>query len=338
MPDTDKKKTWVSFCMSTYKRPEFLKNTLETIAQQSFPDFEVIISDNDPLKSGEAVVGAMADERFRYFWNGENYGMIKSFNKSIERASAEYIVMITDDDPVYPTMLQTLNDLFKKYPGYGMYMGGCDWFCENSDVAKLYHLKVGTNSCISSEHNLNHVQVFTPAEFLTNFFTLKIFSHFLWSTCMVKRDILIEKGGVPDYGSPFLGDYAYMSIISADSGCVIINRALGCQTIHKENFGRNQNEQIAVVVKNFPVYLEQRLSHLQEWPQIKELMFRFVGMWVVSHMSFLYVYVKNVSLKSTEKEVFKIASMKKYWIKYFLKTRFPVIHDTIVKLKKTGSK
>src|SRR2546422_6918663 len=44
----------------------------------------------------------------------------KSFNKSLERSSGEFIVMITDDDPVYPEMLQTLYDLSVNYPGYGL--------------------------------------------------------------------------------------------------------------------------------------------------------------------------------------------------------------------------
>ncbi len=43
----------------------------------------------------------------------------------------------------------------------------------------------------------------------------------------------MEKGGIPDYGTPFLGDYAYLSVMASDSGCVIINKALGCQTLHK---------------------------------------------------------------------------------------------------------
>jgi len=45
-------KPWVSFCMSTYKRPEFLRKQIEGILQQTFTDFEIVISDNDPEGSG----------------------------------------------------------------------------------------------------------------------------------------------------------------------------------------------------------------------------------------------------------------------------------------------
>lgn len=328
------KRPWVSFCMSTFKRPVFLKETLQAILQQRFTDFEVIVSDNDPERSAETVVKEISDSRVHYFSNGENLGMISSFNKSIERSGADFVVMITDDDPVYPGLLETFYKLHTDHPGYGMYLGGCDWFCLHPEVAELYKLRIGTNSCLSNDHAFGHTMSFTADDFLQSFFTLKLFPHYLWSTCMVSRDILLKMGGVPDYGTPFLGDYAYLGVLSSYSGCVIINKALGCQTMHNQNFGRNQNEQIVVAAKEFPVFIEKHINHLKTWPVIREQMLRFTAMWLVSHMAFLYHYTDAANLKTAEREVFAIGYMKKYKFKYFLKTRFPVLHDAIVKLKK----
>lgn len=333
----------VSFCFSTFNRGEILRQTLESVRRQTFTDYEVIVSDNDPGCSGRIHVEAMNDSRFKYFPNGTNLGMKASFNKSLERSSGEFIVMIADDDPVYFDMLETLIGLKQKYPGYSMYMGGCDWFCVDHSVAKLYNLKVGTNSCISSSHDLNTIWTYTPESFLHDFYTFRIFSHFLWSTCMVKRDLLIRMGGTPDYGSPFLGDYAYMSVASSENGCVIINKPLGCQTIHKENFGRNQNDQLPVVARNFPAFLDKKIGHIKGWDSIKPLMLRFSALWVVEHMSFLYHYrekgvIDQESLLKAEKEVFKIDYIRKYRFKFFLKKNFPAIHKLAVKIKAAGKK
>jgi len=149
--------------------------------------------------------------------------------------------------------------------------------------------------------------------------------------------------GVPEYGTPFLGDYAYMSTIGSHSGCVIVNTSLGCQTLHKENFGRNQNEQIAIAAQNFPIYLEKRASHLAEWPEIRKRMLKFVAIWVVTHMNFLHEYYKKTgqydhSLKDAEKSVFQIDYIRKYKIKYYTKKKFPALHDLLVKIKKKFSK
>jgi hypothetical protein len=217
-----------------------------------------------------------------------------------------------------------------------MYLGGCDWFCTHHEVAKLYQLNVGTNTCLSNSHDLNYTEAFDPETFVKNLFTFKIFPHYLWSTGMVKREILIEMDGVPDYGTPFLGDYAYMSIMGSHSGCVIINKSLGCQTLHNENFGRNQNEQLVVAVKNFPEYLGSKMSGLKNWPLVKQLIQNFVGLWIVSHLTFLNKYSTDNggSLAIAEHEIFAIDYMKKFKLKYFLKKRVPFLHNQLVVIKR----
>src|SRR6185436_6094647 len=104
-------KPFASFCFSTYRRPSYLRSTLEKILLQTFTDFEVIVSDNDENESAKEIVNSFHDQRLKYFPNGENLGMKKSYNKSLERSSGSYIIMIADDDPVYPEMLQTLYNL-----------------------------------------------------------------------------------------------------------------------------------------------------------------------------------------------------------------------------------
>ena len=320
-----------------------MQSTLQSILLQTFTDFEVIVSDNDIEQSGRLAVESFNDARFKYFPNEVNLGMKKSFNMSLERSSGVFIVMIADDDPVYPNMLKVLYDLQEEFPGYGMYLGGCDWFCTSHEVGKLYNFKVGTNSCLSNVHDIGFKKTFSPDEFLKQLFSFGIFPHYLWSTSIVKKEILVEMGGVPEYGTPFLGDYAYMSTIGSHSGCVIINTSLGCQTLHTENFGRNQNEQIAIAAHNFPIYLEKKASHLAEWPEIKKRMLKFVALWVVTHMNFLHQYYKKTnnydhSLREAEKSVFEIAFIRKYRFKYYTKKKFPALHDLLVKIKKKFSK
>lgn len=329
----------ISFCFTTYKRQAYLKETLQSVRRQTYPNFEVIVSDNDPEQSGRVIVEGINDSRFKYFPNEENLGMKKSFNKSLERSSGNFIVMIADDDPVYFDMLETLIDLQQKYPDYGLYMGGADWFCTNPKVAKLYKLHVGTNSLLSNNHELNFIQEVPKEQFLEFFFSFKFFPGYLWSTCMVRREILVSMGGTPDYGTPFLGDYAYLSIMGTQQGAIIINKSLGRQTIHSQNFGRNQNEQIVLAAKGFTEYLTNRLSHLPSWTRSKPDMERFVGHWVILHMAFLYKYYGQeegiqTSLSIVEKEVFEIDFMKRFKLKYYMKKYFPFLHDMAVRFKK----
>lgn len=328
----------ISFCITTFKRQDYLGKTLRSIALQGYSNLEVIVSDNDVEQSGRSVVEGFNDARFTYFPNEKNLGMKKSFNRSLERSAGSFIVMIADDDPVYPDMLETLINLYHTYPSYGMYLGGCNWFCTNPKIASLYSLKVGMNSCLADK-NINDIREYTASDFLKNFFNFNIFPSYLWSTCMVKREILIEKGGVPDYDTAFLGDYAYLSIMASHSGCVVINYPLGHQTIHEQNFGRAQNEQIGKAAVNFIAYVSEKIRHVQGWPVIERSMERFVALWVLTHLAFLKRYYSifkddSIDLTVYEKQIFSLPLMKKYKAKYFLKTRLPVLHDFIVRSKK----
>ena len=330
----------VSFCFTTFKRFDYLEDTLKAVQNQTFSDFEVIVSDNDPEQTARSIVESF-DERFKYFPNDQNLGMKKSYNKSLERSSGEYIVMIADDDPVYPDMLETLLQLTEKYPGHSMYLGGCNWFCTDPDLADFYNCKVGVNSCLA-HRPINEVTEFDSNGFLKDFFNFKIFPNYLWSTAIVKRNVMVEMGGVPDYGTAFLGDYAYMSIMGGHSGCVTINKALGHQTLHKQNFGRAQNEQLIILGPNFLDYVSSRLSHLKDWPVIEKNMKHFVSVWIVRHLAFLKaysIYTKDKEnlreLENCEKKIFQLPFMKSYRIKYYLLTKFPGLHDRIVTWKKT---
>lgn len=333
------KQPLVSFCFTTYKRAGHLKKTLEAVRLQTYAHYEVIVSDNDPEQSGRGVVEGFNDPRFRYFPNETNLGMKKSFNESLRRSSGEYIVMIADDDPVYPDMLETLIALEEKYPGYGMYMGGANWYVTHPDVAKLYNVKVGVNSCLANEP-VDTVKTYSASDFLKNFYNHRIFPYFLWSTVMIKRNVLIEKGGVPDYGTPFLGDYAYLPIMGSHSGCVVINRDLGHQTVHEQNFGRDQNEQLKIAVVNYIEYVTPRINHVQDWPVVKADMERFVAIWMTLHLAFLHHYYKLYDkekvavLKPYAKEIMALPIMKPYRLKYWVKKNLPAFHNLAVLLKR----
>ena len=329
----------VSFCFTTYRRQDYLKSTLESIRIQSVGDYEVVVSDNDPEQSGRKVVEGMGDPRFRYFPNETNLGMKKSFNKSLERSTGQYIVMIADDDPVYPDMLETLLDAKDRYPGYGLYLGGSNWLCTDPGIARLYQLKVGVNSFLADQP-IGTVTTYTPTEFLLNFFTFRIFASYLWSTAIVRREVLVGMGGVPDYGTAFLGDYAYMSVMASHSGCVVINKALGHQTIHTQNFGRDQNDQIRTAAVNFTEYVCGKIRQVPDYPEIEKRVHRFVALWVVSHMSFLYHYrriaggASRSDMREMERAALSVPFIRPYRLKYWLKTRAPWLHQMIVNAKK----
>ncbi len=89
----------ISICIPAYKRTDFLKRLLHTIALQHFSNFEIIISDDSPGKEVQEVVEAFqSDLPIKYIHNAEPLGTPANWNKAISNASGEWIKLMHDDD------------------------------------------------------------------------------------------------------------------------------------------------------------------------------------------------------------------------------------------------
>ncbi|GEM68186.1 hypothetical protein SMI01S_17920 [Sphingobacterium mizutaii NBRC 14946 = DSM 11724] len=108
----------ISFILPAYKS-KFLNLAIESILNQDYSDFElVIIDDNSPENLFE-IVSKFKDERIKYYRNQENIGgndLVKQWNKCLEYANGDYLVLASDDDIYDKTFLSTGMKLISKYP------------------------------------------------------------------------------------------------------------------------------------------------------------------------------------------------------------------------------
>jgi glycosyltransferase involved in cell wall biosynthesis len=90
----------VSVCglVATYRRPDWLNITLGALRSQTRPLDHVIVVDNDPARSAEAVAVAMGAE---YVHAGENLGPAGAWGLGVETATGRFpwVMLIDDDDP-----------------------------------------------------------------------------------------------------------------------------------------------------------------------------------------------------------------------------------------------
>jgi glycosyltransferase involved in cell wall biosynthesis len=315
---------WVSFCLATYQRPDKLQNVLASIAKQDFSDFEVIISDNDPQMSSKRIVDGFADSRFRYLSTQQNIGMIKNFNKAISHACGEFIVMITDDDPIYPEMLKTLHTLSVERPGFGAYYGACDVIFETNEIAETYQTKAGKKSYTISQPR-GSVRSYSSEDFPTAFFGHRIFPYMLWSTGIIRRKIVIENEGVPDYGSPFLADFAYLALAGERQGFVAVNVPLGYQAIHGKNSGFSDPHSLVVAVKGCHDYIDRRLSSRRDWKKIRNLMEKYLAIYAITHTIAMQRFYRIAKISSPKQhtvtstaELVAVPYIKRHWHFYYI--------------------
>jgi len=91
----------VSICLPVYNGEKYLSKTLDCLLNQSFNNFELIISDDGSSDSTNEICLKYADmdSRIKYFRHSENFGMpVKNFRFSLSKATAEYCVFVSHDD------------------------------------------------------------------------------------------------------------------------------------------------------------------------------------------------------------------------------------------------
>jgi len=104
----------VSIMVLTYNRSNLLKETIDSILNQTFKDFEIIIVDNYSIDDTEEVVKSYDDNRIKYFKN-KNYGLLAvNRNFAIKQSSGEYIALCDDDDLWLPQKLEKQIEEFEK--------------------------------------------------------------------------------------------------------------------------------------------------------------------------------------------------------------------------------
>ena len=104
-----------SIGVTTYNRPELLKQTLLSISRQAFPDFEVIVGNDyaeEPLTAERLGIG---DPRIRFMNHPKNLGEARNMNALLELARGRFFTWQCDDDLYAPNFLQDVHSALVKY-------------------------------------------------------------------------------------------------------------------------------------------------------------------------------------------------------------------------------
>jgi glycosyltransferase involved in cell wall biosynthesis len=96
----------VSVLLATYNGENFISKSIESILNQSFQEFELLIGFNGTTDNSRMIVNQYNDPRIRVFDYGEDKGKSKTLNKLILESKYEWIAIQDDDDIWVNTKLE----------------------------------------------------------------------------------------------------------------------------------------------------------------------------------------------------------------------------------------
>jgi len=103
-------KPTISICIPTYNGSEYIEECLDSVLEQSYEKFEVLIVDDCSNDNTLEIANTYAekDSRIRVVKNEKNLGLVGNWNKCIQLAQGEWIKFVFQDDLIESQCLEKM--------------------------------------------------------------------------------------------------------------------------------------------------------------------------------------------------------------------------------------
>ena len=173
----------ISVIIPLYNKEKQIVHTLQSVLNQTFQDFEIVIVDDGSTDGSVSEVEKFSDSRIRLI-HQKNAGVAAARNRGIEEAKGDLIAFLDADDEWKPEYLATQYHLSQKYPD-------CNVFACNYEFRNIEGKVTPT---------IIRKLPFTGEDgILSNYFEVASCSHPpLWtSSIVVKKQAIQAIGGFP---------------------------------------------------------------------------------------------------------------------------------------------
>jgi glycosyltransferase involved in cell wall biosynthesis len=235
----------VSVIMPVYNGEEYLHEAVDSILNQTFTDFELlVVNDLSTDRTVEIVREYQKrDPRVKLYENCRGKGIVGALNTGLEAAGGAYIARADADDINRPYRLREQFDFLQRNRSKYLVGGGYAPFSERGRRADVFHPK-------------------RSIEIAWRFISDTFFCH---PTVMIRREVYDEIGGYPNTAAE---DYAYFSRIVRKYEGYNIDKVLIDYREHGSRLSEVNSERIAESVRatsedNFRYYMGT-LDHYEE--------------------------------------------------------------------------
>ena len=125
----------ISVVIPAYNAEKTIMETIESVRQQTFTDFELIVINDGSSDSTAELVSSVVDDRLRLL-SYENSGLPTARNRGIAQASGAFVAFLDADDLWTPDKLELQLEALQKHPDAGV---AYSWTMHMSQDGKVIH-------------------------------------------------------------------------------------------------------------------------------------------------------------------------------------------------------
>lgn len=124
----------ISILLAVYNGEQYLRRSLESLLNQTYKDFEILIGFNGTKDRSKKIVSEYNDDRIRVFDYGDDTGKSKTLNKLLKESKGEWLAIQDDDDIWLPKKIELQMELALE----GKYdvIGSKIFYCDELDKIK----------------------------------------------------------------------------------------------------------------------------------------------------------------------------------------------------------
>jgi glycosyltransferase involved in cell wall biosynthesis len=140
----------ISVVLPVYNGGEYLRQSLESVLNQEFRQFEILIIDDCSKDGSFEYLQNIRDPRISLFRNEQNRGLFFNLNFLVTQSKSPLIKLWAQDDIMYVNCLGSFVDFFNKYPHIGFFYSGRDIIDEHGVIRENKKVDI-TPTIISTE-------------------------------------------------------------------------------------------------------------------------------------------------------------------------------------------
>lgn len=103
-----------SIITATYNRAHLLPRAVNSVLNQTYQNFEVIIVDDGSTDNTEPICRSFSDHGIKYPKQTPNRGVLAARNKAFDMATGDYIAILDDDGELVSGALETARAEFRR--------------------------------------------------------------------------------------------------------------------------------------------------------------------------------------------------------------------------------
>jgi glycosyltransferase involved in cell wall biosynthesis len=205
----------VTVLMPVYNAGRYLRPAIQSILQQTFRDFELLIVNDASTDGCQDVLRSFPDNRIRVLENKNNLGLAHSLNRGLQVAAGELIARQDADDLSHPERLEAQVQVLRAHP----------------DIAL-----VGTQAIIIDEFGrYKRVLLDRPHEHIAIKWDLLFDNSFVHTSVMFRKTIVRDNLGGYDPSYAACEDYELWSRIAEVCHVANLSRHLVSHRVHSSS-------------------------------------------------------------------------------------------------------